>query len=283
MTGVDDIKDKKLKGQKIVMLTAYDYASAEAVEEAGADIVLVGDSLANVVLGLASTKEVTVDQMIHHAQAVRRGARRSFVVGDMPYSAYQEDPSLAVANARRFVDEAGCDAVKVEWFGDCLKVCREILDAGIPVMGHVGLTPQTAEQLGGFKVQGKTVDSARNIIDQARALEEAGAFSVVLECIPDRIARIISQRLSIPTIGIGAGPFCDGQVLVLNDLLGLFSGHQPKFVKRYAQLQKEMQEGVRNFCAEVRSGAFPDAAHSYSIQDEELARFKDQCREGGNE
>jgi len=278
MITIDEIKRKKAQGEKVVMLTAYDYAFACVVDQSGVDIILVGDSLANVVLGLGSTKEVTMDQMIHHTQAVRRGVSRSLLVGDMPYCAYQQDPALAVGNARRFVEEGGCDAVKVEWFSECLPVCREILAAGIPVMGHVGLTPQTAEQLGGFKVQGKTVESARNIIEQAKQLEDAGCFSVVLECIPDRIAQIIAQGISIPAIGIGAGPFCDGQVLVLHDLLGLFKGHQPKFVKHFVELQMEIESGIQRYCDEVRNGAFPDAEHSYTIRDDELEKFKDQTQ-----
>ena len=278
MITVDDIKRKKKQGEKIVMLTAYDYVFASVVDHSGVDIVLVGDSLANVVLGLDSTKEVTMDQMIHHTRAVKRGVTRSLLVGDMPYCAYQQDPALAADNARRFVEEGGCDAVKVEWFSACLNVCRQIIAAGIPVMGHVGLTPQTAEQLGGFKVQGKTVESAKDIIEQAQALEDAGCFSVVLECVPDRFAGTITRRLSIPVIGIGAGPRCDGQVLVLHDLLGLFSGHQPKFVKRYAELQQKVESGIKQYCHEVRSGIFPDAEHSYAIRDEELEKFNDQTQ-----
>ena len=266
---------KKQQGEKIVMLTAYDYPLAALVDACGVDIVLVGDSLANVVLGLESTRAVGITEMLHHAKAVRRAVRTALLVGDMPYASYQLDLRQAVTDARRFVDEAGCDAVKLEWFEQCLAVAGEIIAAGIPVMGHVGLTPQTAEELGGFKVQGRDAEAAQRIIRQARAFADQGCFAVVLECVPDRLARLITQQLPIPTIGIGAGPHCDGQVLVMHDLVGLFDRYQPKFVKRYVDAGALIQEGIRRFQAEVRDGLFPDRAHSYTLSDEEFLKIQD--------
>lgn len=274
---IEQIKKKKERGEKIVVLTAYDYPLASLIDRAEVDIILVGDSLANVVLGLESTIEVGMTQMLHHAKAVRRAVRRALLVGDMPFESYQKDPRAAVANAKRFVDEAGCGAVKLEWFEGCLEVTERIVKAGIPVMGHVGLTPQTAEQLGGFKVQGKDAASAKNIIGHAKALEAKGCFSVVLECIPSEIAALITQRLSIPTIGIGAGPECDGQVLVTHDVLGLFDRFKPKFVKQYARVDNVIFEGVIRFRDEVRRGEFPDAAHSYSMNVDELKKIREKA------
>ena len=201
-----NILSKKNIGEKITMLTAYDYPMAKIIDEVGIDIILVGDSVANVVLGLESTKDMTVDQMIYHASAVRRGVQNALIVADMPFESYQINPSDSISNAKRFIDEAGCDAVKIEWFDQCLEVVNGIIESKISVMGHIGLTPQTADRLGGFKVQGKDADSAKRLIDQAKSLEQAGCFSLVLECIPDRIAEMITRQLSIPTIGIGAGP-----------------------------------------------------------------------------
>ncbi len=271
---VRQIQDKKRRKEKIVVLTAYDYPLASLIDRSAVDIILVGDSLANVVLGLDSTTQVGMTEMLHHAKAVRRAVRRALLVGDMPFESYQKDPSQAVANARRFVREAGCDAVKLEWFDRCLEVAENIVKAGIPVMGHVGLTPQTAEQLGGFKVQGKDADSARRILEDALALEEKGCFSIVLECVPAPLAAMITQRLSVPTIGIGAGKDCDGQVLVTHDLLGLFERFTPKFVKRYVRLNDAIEKGIGRFCADVRRGKFPDKAHSYPMNPEELKKFR---------
>ncbi len=266
---------RNFKGsRKITMLTAYDHPMAAAVDQAGIDIVLVGDSVANVVLGLESTKQVGMTQMLYHAQAVRRAVRRAFLIGDMPFEAYQTDIGQAVANARRFIDEAGCDAVKLEWFERAVEASRLIVEAGIPVMGHVGLTPQTADRLGGFKVQGKDAEAASRLIKQAIDLQGAGCFSVLLECVPDRVAGLITDRLEVPTIGIGAGPFCDGQVLVTHDLLGLFDRHTPKFVKKYAHLSEEMVEAFRAFAQEVREGKFPDDEHSFHIDPEELKKLE---------
>ncbi len=256
------------------MLTAYDYPMGVLLDQAGVDIVLVGDSLANVVLGLPSTRDVTMDEMIHHTKAVRRGVKNALLVGDMPYCAYQANPKDAVKNAQRFIKEAGCDAIKLEWFDQCLEVAKKIRQAGIKVMGHVGLTPQTADQLGGLKVQGKDAISAQKIIDHARDLEKIGCFSVVLECVPTEVAKIITDKLSIPTIGIGAGKFCDGQVLVINDLIGISGSFNPRFVKKYANLSGNILSGVQSFIKEVKAGKFPDKQHSYTIDPQELRQLK---------
>jgi 3-methyl-2-oxobutanoate hydroxymethyltransferase len=258
-----DIQSKAKHGEKIVMLTAYDYPTGLLLDQAGVDIILVGDSLANVVLGLSSTRDVGMEEMLHHAKAVRRAVKHAFLIGDMPYESYQLKSSDAVKNAKRFIKEAGCDAVKLEWFDGCLNIAKKIIKAGIPLMGHVGLTPQTAEKLGGFKVQGKDRRSAKKILEHAIALEEAGCFSIVLECIPTSLGKGISEKLKIPTIGIGAGKYCDGQVLVTHDLLGLGTGFHPKFVKTYVDVSKSILKGVQTYCSEVRRGTFPDKAHSY--------------------
>ncbi len=260
---IADIQSKKKQGRKITMLTAYDYSFATLLDQAGIDIILVGDSVANVVLGLDSTKDVGIEQMLYHAKAVRRGVKQALIIGDMPFEALHGGVAKAVSCAKKFVKDAGCDAVKVEWFKDCLKVTRAILKAGIPVMGHVGLTPQTAEQLGGFKVQGKDEGSAKRILENAKALEKVGCFSVVLECIPAPLAKLITEDLKIPTIGIGAGPDCSGQVLVTHDLLGLFDRYKPKFVKQYVHLAENILKGIKEFKSEVEEGIFPDSIHSY--------------------
>lgn len=268
------ILEKKKKGERIVVLTAYDYAFAAVIDRSSVDMILVGDSLANVVLGLKSTRDVDLEIMLHHTKAVNRAVKNSLLVGDMPYDAYQVNPKDAVKNAKRFVDEAGCGAVKIEWFKDCLEVTENIVKAGIPVMGHVGLTPQTADRLGGFKVQGKDAGAAQKILTHAKELEAKGCFSIVLECIPDRLAGLITQTLKIPTIGIGAGAACDGQVLVIHDLLGLSQGFHPKFAKRYVNIAESVEKGVKLFCDEVRKGKFPDKAHSYTITDEEWGKLR---------
>ena len=272
---VEEIIAKKKTQEKITVLTAYDYSLAKLVDKAGIDIVLVGDSLANVVLGLDSTLEVGMTEMIHHAKAVNRGVKHALVVGDMPYEAYQVDVFKAVENAKRFIDEAGCDAIKLEWFDQCLEVAEMVIAQGIPVMGHVGLTPQTAEKLGGFKVQGKDAESAKKIIENAKALEAKGCFCVVLECVPFALAEIITKELSIPTIGIGAGACCDGQVLVINDILGLFDRYAPKFIKKYADLGDSAVKAITQFRDEVKSCKFPDIEHSYSMSLEEVNRIKE--------
>lgn len=244
--------------RRIAMITAYDYPSAKAADAAGSDIILVGDSLAMVVLGYPDTLSVTVDDMLHHTRAVVRGTERAMVVGDMPYLSYHVSTDEAVRNAGRFM-QAGAHAVKVEGGKPSrIKVVEAILDAEVPVMGHIGLTPQSVNALGGFKVQGKGVEEARRLIDEARALEQAGCFAIVLECIPTELASFITERLSIPTIGIGAGPSCDGQVLVLHDVLGMYDGHTPKFVRRYANLGDEMQKALTAYVDDVRAGRFPD-------------------------
>lgn len=271
---IQHIQDKKRNGQKITMLTAYDYPLASLVDAAGVDMILVGDSLANVVLGLDSTTEIGMAEMIHHAKAANRAVKQALLIGDMPFESYQLDSDKAVDNAKRFVQEAGCNAVKLEWFDQCLEVAEKIVGAGIPVMGHVGLTPQTAQQLGGFKVQGKDAQSARKIIKHAKELEEKGCFSIVLECIPVPIAEMITKQLSIPTIGIGAGQYCDGQVLVTHDILGLFDRFKPKFVKQYADLSASILESVRQFRREVEEGKFPDLLHSYSMSEQERVNLE---------
>jgi 3-methyl-2-oxobutanoate hydroxymethyltransferase len=249
--------------QKIVCLTAYDYPTARLVDEAGVDIILVGDSLGMVVLGYESTLPVTLDEMIHHTRAVRRGTHRALVVVDMPYGTYHTDTAESVRNAVRFVKEAGAEAVKVEGGERRLELIARLTEAEIPVMGHVGLTPQSVNALGGYRVQGKSVDSAEQLLRDAHAVEAAGAFSIVLEAIPRELAAQITHELHIPTIGIGAGPDCDGQVLVLHDLLGLSFGQTPKFTRRYANLGDVISTAVRHYGDDVRGGSFPSDAESY--------------------
>ena len=263
-----------LKGKrKITMLTAYDYPIAALVDKAGIDMILVGDSLANVVLGLDSTTKVGMCEMLHHAKAVTRAVKNAMVVGDMPYDSYQVNPEESVKNAKRFIDEAKCGAIKLEWFDQCLEVTEKIIKAGIPVMGHIGLTPQTADKIGGFKVQGKDADAAKRLIEQAQELEKKGCFAIVLECVPDRIAELITKKLKIPTIGIGAGVHCDGQVLVINDMVGLFERYTPKFVKKYINLSPMILEAIINYKQEVLEEKFPDAEHSFTIKEEELKKI----------
>jgi 3-methyl-2-oxobutanoate hydroxymethyltransferase len=259
--------------QKITMLTAYDFPIASLIDQAGIDMILVGDSVANVVLGLKSTTEVGMTEMIHHAKAVRRGIKYALLVGDMPYESYQLNPNESVKNAKRFMEEAGCDAVKLEWFEKCPEVTKAIVKADIPVMGHIGLTPQTADQLGGFKVQGKDADAAKNLIAQAELLEKLGCFSIVLECVPDLVAERITKKIEIPTIGIGAGNHCDGQVLVTHDLLGLFERFKPKFVKQYINLAPMIIEALKKYRQEVINGEFPSKEFSFSIKKEELDKI----------
>jgi len=271
---INSIISRKKTGPKITMLTAYDYPLASLVDKAGIDMILVGDSLANVVLGLESTTQVGMVEMLHHAKAVRRAVKQALVIGDMPYDSYQVHSAECVKNARRFIEEAGCEAVKLEWFEKCLEVTENIVQAGIPVMGHIGLTPQTADKIGGFKVQGKDAEAAQRLIDQALALEKLGCFSIVLECVPDKIAEMITNKIKIPTIGIGAGPHCDGQVLVIHDLLGLFERYHPKFVKQYLNLAPLIQKALEDYASEVREGKFPGQEHSFTIKKEELKKLK---------
>jgi 3-methyl-2-oxobutanoate hydroxymethyltransferase len=244
--------------QRIGMITAYDFPSAKLADAAGSDIILVGDSLGMVILGYPDTLSVTVDDMLHHTRAAARGAARALLVGDMPYLSYHVSVEESVRNAGRFI-QAGAHAVKIEGGKPSrIRVIEAVLDAEIPVMGHIGLTPQSVNALGGFKVQGKGADDARRLIDEALALEQAGCFALVLECVPSELASLITERIAIPTIGIGAGIHCDGQVLVYHDLLGLYDGHKPKFVRRYAQIGNDIQAAIEHYLADVREGRFPD-------------------------
>jgi 3-methyl-2-oxobutanoate hydroxymethyltransferase len=267
-TTVKDIEDKKGSDEKIAMLTAYDAPMAAMLDSCGIDILLVGDSLGMVILGLNATVPVTMEQMLHHAAAVRRGAANALVVGDMPFGSYLVDPVETVRNGLRFMKEAGCDAVKLEGGIDACNDVRALVRAGIPVMGHIGLTPQTAGQLGGFKVQGKSLAAGRKLLADARALEEAGAFAVVLECVPGELARVVTDSIDIPTIGIGAGPHCDGQVLVTNDMLGLFEKFTPGFVKKYLNLAPQLKEAVCSFKEEITQGAFPGPEHTFGTDED---------------
>ncbi len=273
-TTIQALLSRKAAGEKIAMLTAYDYPMAKLVDESGVDLVLVGDSLGMVVLGYDTTAPVTMDEMIHHAKAARRGVSRALLIGDMPFLAIRGTPAEAVRHAARFVQEAGCDGVKIEWKQGIEDTARAIIDAGIPVMGHVGLTPQTAASEGGFGMRGKDAESAARIIGQAVALQEVGCFAMVLECIPDLVAQEITQRLTIPTIGIGSGPCCDGQVLVTYDLIGLFERLKPKFVKRYANVAEVVRSATAAYVAEVTSGTFPGKEQTISMSPEEFAKLK---------
>ncbi|TAN61099.1 3-methyl-2-oxobutanoate hydroxymethyltransferase [bacterium] len=259
--------------RKLTMLTAYDYPLASLIDRAGIDMILVGDSVANVVLGLDSTTKVGMSEMLHHAKAVTRAVKQALVIGDMPFESYQLNPEEAVKNARRFIDEAACDCVKLEWFEKALEVTEKIIKSGIAVMGHIGLTPQTADKLGGFKVQGKEAAAAQKLIEQALALEKLGCFAIVLECVPDKIAEIITQKLKIPAIGIGAGVHCDGQVLVTHDMLGLFERFTPKFVKKYINLSPMILEAVEAYKQEVLEGKFPAPEHTFSINKAEVDKL----------
>lgn len=260
---VPDIRKMKERGEKIAALTAYDYSFARIVDQAGVDILLVGDSLGSVIQGQTSTLPVTLEDMIYHTRAVVRGAGRALVVADMPFLSFQISVEEAKRNAGRFLQEAGAEAVKVEGGVAMLETIEAIVRIGIPVMGHVGLTPQSIHRFGGYKVQGKEKEQREAVLKDALAVEEAGAFSVVLESIPMDLAKEITRRLTIPTIGIGAGVNCDGQVLVIHDMLGLFDLYTPKFVKRYADLKGTMTEAVKNYIAEVKDKKFPDEEHSF--------------------
>jgi 3-methyl-2-oxobutanoate hydroxymethyltransferase len=267
------LAEKKRLGEAIVMVTAYDYPSAQVAQEAGVDVVLVGDSGAMTVLGYPSTIPVSLDEMLMLASAVRRGLRTPLLVGDLPFGSYEASDEQAIATAQRFVKEAGCDAVKLERGGTSVQRARAIVGAGIPVMGHVGLTPQTATALGGYRAQGRTAEQAIAVAQDAIALEEAGCFSIVLEAIPAAVAQEIMARVEIPVIGIGAGP-ADGQVLVFHDLLGIYDGHVARFAKRFADVRAHMVAGVAEYAADVRSRTFPAPEHCYSIDDEQLAAFR---------
>ena len=270
------LAEKKQLGEAIVMVTAYDYPSAQVAEEAGVDLVLVGDSGAMTVLGYPSTVPVSVEEMLMLAAAARRGLRTPFLVGDLPFGSYEASDEQAVATAQRFVKEAGCDAVKLEGGGTSVARARAIAAAGIPVMGHVGLTPQTSTALGGYRAQGRTADRAHQVAQDAIALQEAGCFAIVFEAIPAAVAAEIMPHMLVPVIGIGAGRCTDGQVLVFHDLLGIYDGHAPRFAKRYAHLRGEMVAAVRAYADEVRSRRFPGPEHVYSIDPDELATLRER-------
>jgi 3-methyl-2-oxobutanoate hydroxymethyltransferase len=269
-----DIQAMKKQGKRMTMLTAYDYPMALLEDRAGIDMILVGDSLAMTVLGHENTLPVTMEEMIHHTKAVVRGAKHCLIVGDMPFMSYNTSEREAILNAGRLMKEAGADAVKLEGGASVKDTVRAIVKGGIPVMGHIGLTPQTISMLGGFKVQGKDAQAAKNIIDDALLLEEAGAFAVVLEAVPAPIAKMVTERLTIPTIGIGAGVHCDGQVLVVHDMLGLFDRFTPKFAKRYVNLSEQILKAFEAYKEEVLQGAFPTDQHSFHIDAKELSKIK---------
>jgi 3-methyl-2-oxobutanoate hydroxymethyltransferase len=267
------LTEKKALGEPIVMITAYDYPSAQVAEEAGVDLVLVGDSGAMTVLGYPSTLPVTLDELLMLASAVRRGLSTPLLIGDMPFGSYEASNELAIQNAQRFIKEAGCDAVKLERGGSSVERARAIVAAGIPVMGHVGLTPQSATALGGYRSQGRTAERALEVMHDAIALQDAGAFSLVFEAIPSALTEVIMPRIRIPVIGIGAGPASDGQVLVLHDLLGIYDGHSARFVKRYANVRDEMLKGVRAFADDVRARRYPEPEHGYTMAPDEVERL----------
>ena len=280
MTTVLDVQRFKDEGRRFAMLTAYDYLSAKILDEAGIPVLLVGDSLGMVMLGYPTTLPVTVEDMLVHARAVSRGSRQALLVGDMPFMSYQVSTEHAIANAGRFIQEAGMHAVKLEGGGPVIEITRRLTEIGIPVMGHLGLTPQSVHTMGGFKVQGKTDAQAARITADARALEQAGAFSLVLEGVPSKLAVDITRALRIPTIGIGAGPGTDAQVLVLHDMLGLTSGKAPKFVKRYANLAEDIARAATAYADDVREGKFPGPEHEYSANGSAPSRDREEVRYG---
>jgi 3-methyl-2-oxobutanoate hydroxymethyltransferase len=281
MTTVLDVQRFKDEGRRFAMLTAYDFISARILDEAGIPILLVGDSLGMVMLGHPTTLPVTMDDMLVHAKAVSRGARQALLVGDMPFLSYQVSTEQAIANAGRFIQEAGMHAVKLEGGGaPVIEITRRLTEIGIPVMGHLGLTPQSVHTMGGFKVQGKTDKQAARILADARALEQAGAFSIVLEGMPSKLAASITHELRIPTIGIGAGPATDGQVLVFHDMLGLTTGKAPKFVKRYANLAEEIARAAAAYAEDVRTGNFPGPEHEYSTNGSTPPKDREEVRYG---
>ena len=262
-----DLQSKKQKGEKITMLTAYDYPFARLLDEAGVDSILVGDSLGMVILGYESTLPVSMEEMLHHVKAVKKGVKRAFLIGDLPFMSYQASKGEAIKNAGLLM-KAGCDAIKLEGGKEVFDTVKFIVDMGIPVLGHIGLTPQSVSKLGGYRVQGRDKKSALRILESAMALEAAGAFGIVLECIPYLLAKLITEKISIITIGIGAGPFCDGQVLVLHDLLGIFEDKKPKFVKVYANLAPIIKQAVSSFIDEIKTKKFPDLHHAYALPEE---------------
>jgi len=272
---IHTLLDKKAKGEKITFLTAYDYPTAVIEDKVGIDLILVGDSLGMCVYGFDSTLPVTMDMMVNHSKAVRKGAPNSFVIGDMPYMSYQISIEQAVKNAGRLMQEAGVDGIKLEGGVEMVDTIKAITRAGIPVMGHIGLTPQSVSMLGGFKAQGRDVQAALKLIDDAKALEEAGCFAILLEAIPAEVGQIITERAKIPILSIGAGPYCDGQVLVVHDALGFFGGHVAKFVKQYANMNQVIEEALTKYKEEVEQVVFPGPEHCYKIKEEELAKLKE--------
>jgi 3-methyl-2-oxobutanoate hydroxymethyltransferase len=265
--------EMKERGENISMLTAYDYPTARLLDEAGVDVLLVGDSLGMVVLGYESTVYVTLEEMIHHIKAVVRGAQRALVIGDLPFGSYNEDPSQAICSATRLIKEGGCAAVKLEGGIEMAPTVRAVANAGIPVVGHVGLLPQTATKVGGFKVQGRTAEDALALFESGRALEKAGAFMIVIEAVPAPVGMLLSRSLTVPVIGIGAGAGCDGQVLVTPDMLGLQEALTPRYLKRYAHLASTVEDAVRRYVSEVKAGAFPAEEHTYSMDPQEEAKL----------
>ncbi|MBA3841821.1 MAG: 3-methyl-2-oxobutanoate hydroxymethyltransferase [Actinobacteria bacterium] len=276
-----ELAQMKQRGDKIVMITAYDAPAARIADEAGVELILVGDTAAMVMLGHESTVPVTLDEMIFLTRAVTRAARHPLVIGDLPFGTYEVSDEQAVGSAIRMIKEGGADVVKLEGAGRMVSRVRAIADSNIGVMGHVGLTPQSATKLGGFKAQGRTSDAAKRLYDDALALQEAGAFAVVLEAVPAEVAERVSHALAVPTIGIGAGSGTDGQVLVWHDMLGMYAGHTPRFVKRYAEIAGEIGDAVAQYASEVRTGAFPEERHTYGISADELARFDETISAGG--
>jgi 3-methyl-2-oxobutanoate hydroxymethyltransferase len=275
-TTILQIKEMKQKGKIIPMLTAYDYATAKLIDAAGIPLILVGDSLGMVVLGYESTIPVTMEEMLHHTKAVVRGTEQSLIIGDMPFMTYHASVSEALHNAARFIQEGGAQAVKLEGGEVMAETVRRVVDCGIPVMGHIGLTPQSVHQLGGFKVQGKTQEAAIRLVKDACALEEAGVFAIVLEAIPTPLAKLITKKVGVPTIGIGAGPFCDGQVQVVSDLLGLFTDFVPKHAKQYARLSDIIKQAVGEYINEVQAGTFPTDKQSYTMDESLLAGLEQE-------
>jgi 3-methyl-2-oxobutanoate hydroxymethyltransferase len=279
-TTLSTVAEKKALGEPIVMVTAYDYPSAQVAEEAGVDLVLVGDSGAMTVLGYPSTVPVSVEEMLMLCAAARRGLSTPMLIGDLPFGSYEASNEQAIATAQRFVKEAGCDAVKLERGGVSAERAKAIVDAGIPVMGHVGLTPQTATALGGYRSQGRTAERALQVLDDALALQEAGCFAIVFEAVPSEFTELVMPRLAVPVIGIGAGPSTDGQVLVFHDLLGIYDGHAARFVKRYGNVRQSMIDGVSAFAKEVRERRYPEPEHGYTMAPDEVARLKDALTQG---
>ena len=271
---ITQIKEMKQKGEKIAMLTAYDYATAKLIDGAGIPLILVGDSLGMVVLGYESTIPVTMDEMIHHTKAVVRGTTQALIVGDMPFMTYQVSVDDALRNAARFIQEGGAQTVKLEGGENMAETVKRVVSAGIPVMGHIGLTPQSIHQLGGFKVMGKTPEAALRLINDAKALDEAGVFAIVLECVPEPLSKLITEKVSVPTIGIGAGKYCDGQVQVISDLLGLYTDFVPKHAKQYARLFEIIKSATADYIAEVQAGAFPTEKQSYAMDKSVLTELE---------